>query len=558
MKNTFFCVQPLELKTNDFINIFQKNLNKTNLNNYRSVKYPKWMQQIININDLIFEEFIPIKLKKIDNKLLKFELDSSLKEYFLEDETQYYLLLDIKLGYFILCYELKFDFKDNLEPLKFFENEEDNIYMNIRKLLVKETSDSEIANWTTQIEQYSFSVIKELILNVFDYKIDINHIKLKINTGNITNFIDFTDEFKSKKIKKIKELTNLFIDINKITDRFENKNSTSIKLNEYEEYYFGGRFHTVSIIYNKNLLRFYPLQFQMQFNWFYALELTKMYKYFNDLIYSDNFNLSYEKKKPFVNSLINKILVFETKNEFFKLVIENDNDLIFNKIEKKWNIDNTLKILTNYIKEYEKYLNKEFNEIKTIQSIQSIETKNILLKKIEELKEEKNLLEIDSYVDFLTNCFNRKKLFLDLEEKKSEEFFITFIDVDNFKIINDTYGHPLGDVILKLLSSEIKKLIKNNFIEGNIYRIGGEEFIIIIENEKVEDLLFFLNMIREHLSNLNIETQTEDGIINFTISLGVTKKKKEDDFNITIKEADILLYKAKKSGKNRVEHSDLF
>ncbi len=153
-------------------------------------------------------------------------------------------------------------------------------------------------------------------------------------------------------------------------------------------------------------------------------------------------------------------------------------------------------------------------------------------------------LEDSSNKDFLTGLSNRKYFFTlasKIYDKKSN-FALAMIDIDNFKNINDTYGHKTGDKVIKALSNLMKNSIKGKDI---VARMGGEEFIILLQDIKTLNAINFLNKLCKDTSKINI-----DGI-NFTISIGLTTKK-SNSLDAMINEADKFLYKAKENGKNQV------
>lgn len=147
--------------------------------------------------------------------------------------------------------------------------------------------------------------------------------------------------------------------------------------------------------------------------------------------------------------------------------------------------------------------------------------------------DKKHNLIVDSYVDSLTKCYNRKYL-----ETRSyiNNGSVAMIDVDNFKYVNDIYGHIEGDRVL----SEIGRLIRQWFKNEEVIRYGGDEFLIIFKkNKKIYNKLCNLKKkVREIMSG------------NISISIGLSNNK--NNVLELIKEADQNVYKAKRSGKNKV------
>lgn len=156
--------------------------------------------------------------------------------------------------------------------------------------------------------------------------------------------------------------------------------------------------------------------------------------------------------------------------------------------------------------------------------------------------------------DDLTGIFNRRKAIEKINKLKeksiyfNENYYIAMVDIDNFKKINDVYGHVAGDKVLIEVANAIKNSIGENDIVG---RYGGEEFIIIVK-ENNNNLINIIERIRRNIESLYIKIDNSN-VINVTASIGV---KRFDMNNRTLEEnialADKSLYEAKTSGKNKV------
>ena len=167
---------------------------------------------------------------------------------------------------------------------------------------------------------------------------------------------------------------------------------------------------------------------------------------------------------------------------------------------------------------------------------------SILYKELEKLNQRDPLLDI----------YNRKYFFEYLEKNISEQhdkFAIVMIDVDNFKKINDTYGHQFGDKVLINVANIIKKSIYGNDIAA---RYGGEEFILYISGFTEENSVYnTIESMRSALENSKVRFNGE--FKSVTASFGISFfPLNGDSLNSLISKADDLLYKAKKSGKNKV------
>ncbi|CAM3949283.1 EAL domain-containing protein [Arcobacter cloacae] len=172
---------------------------------------------------------------------------------------------------------------------------------------------------------------------------------------------------------------------------------------------------------------------------------------------------------------------------------------------------------------------------------------------------EKKYLEKVVITDYLTGIYNKKyfeeNLIKFIEKAIKFDFSLTlaFIDIDNFKLYNDTYGHNNADKALIKIAQCVQNLCTKNDI---LCRIGGEEFALISLNKnQISSKDFLVNMC-DSVENLKIKHEKNQNISSFiTISCGAIFIKKENlnmDSEIFIQLADNLLYKAKKNGKNKI------
>jgi diguanylate cyclase (GGDEF)-like protein len=164
---------------------------------------------------------------------------------------------------------------------------------------------------------------------------------------------------------------------------------------------------------------------------------------------------------------------------------------------------------------------------------------------ITDLKEQEIYIKYLAEHDPLTGIYNRRKLFDVLEEKlvKGEKGWILLLDLDNFKNINDTLGHFYGDNLLKNIADVLKMKLR----QEELYRIGGDEFIILLE--EAIDVKAYCNKILEMLKE---EIKVEELGHPITASIGVVKYPK-DGKNIEelLKKVDISMYQGKFSGKSK-------
>jgi len=162
-------------------------------------------------------------------------------------------------------------------------------------------------------------------------------------------------------------------------------------------------------------------------------------------------------------------------------------------------------------------------------------------------------LQREASEDSLTGVPNRKYLSAIIESKIREykavgiSFGINFIDIDDFKHINDTYGHDVGDEILKLLVRTISSSLRKDDVIG---RLGGEEFVILFSNVDSDGLSVVSEKIRFLVETSKLRLPTQD--IAITISIGSTLVTESDSGAVMLQRADHLMYRSKKTGKNRV------
>jgi len=173
------------------------------------------------------------------------------------------------------------------------------------------------------------------------------------------------------------------------------------------------------------------------------------------------------------------------------------------------------------------------------------------------LKDNNNKLKEISTIDFLTNIPNRR-YFFDIGQKKyhlakryNDELALVFIDVDFFKKINDTFGHGIGDEVLKLISLTMTNTVRKSDIYA---RTGGEEFAILLLNTNLDGSKLFSENLRKRIEEMVFEK--DEIVINITISIGLTTLNKEDkSIYDMFKRADEALYISKEKGRNQVNIS---
>lgn len=161
-------------------------------------------------------------------------------------------------------------------------------------------------------------------------------------------------------------------------------------------------------------------------------------------------------------------------------------------------------------------------------------------------------LKMAAIIDGLTGLYNRKEIQSQIEDALSrvekEQFSLVMLDIDNFKQVNDTYGHQEGDTVIVALADILRNRRighKQNVSSG---RWGGEEFMVLLRGTDADSAAYIADLMRENFANTNFP-----GIKPQTVSLGVTQARPDDTLDALCTRVDTALYRAKKNGKNRVE-----
>src|SRR5437763_4603825 len=154
-------------------------------------------------------------------------------------------------------------------------------------------------------------------------------------------------------------------------------------------------------------------------------------------------------------------------------------------------------------------------------------------------------------VDPLTGLHNRRVFFELAEETRACEGALTAImlDIDHFKRINDLYGHDVGD---QAIAAVAKAALTDGAVTG---RLGGEEFAILLEGRMLAEGARLAEQLRARMAALRFDTAS--GAMTLTCSFGVSERKPGDSIDDLLKRADVALYAAKTSGRNRVVTADV-
>ena len=169
----------------------------------------------------------------------------------------------------------------------------------------------------------------------------------------------------------------------------------------------------------------------------------------------------------------------------------------------------------------------------------------------EEIKFKTQQLEKQTYLDILTGANNRKaynekiKEHMSLFNRYGHKFSFIMMDIDNFKHVNDTYGHKIGDkVLIELVNIVNSRIRVNDFL----FRVGGEEFVIILAEIDFKSAKLVAEDIRKSIEDELTSSNNE----TVTVSIGLTEVKSNDTEDLIFTRADELLYRSKEEGKNRI------
>ena len=172
---------------------------------------------------------------------------------------------------------------------------------------------------------------------------------------------------------------------------------------------------------------------------------------------------------------------------------------------------------------------------------------------ITEIHLAKEKIKEQSYIDELTKALNRKSYNetinkeLDLFKRYNTPFCIAMYDIDNFKSVNDTYGHDIGDKVLIEMTQAVQSHIR---VTDKLFRVGGEEFIIIFPSISLSSSLVSVEHLRTSIESMQMIENKK-----VTVSIGLTQINEDDTVDTIYKRVDALLYNSKHSGKNKISTS---
>ncbi len=167
-----------------------------------------------------------------------------------------------------------------------------------------------------------------------------------------------------------------------------------------------------------------------------------------------------------------------------------------------------------------------------------------------------SLLRQENEIDTLTEAYNRKKLIHVLEElqiyRKNHilNLSIAIFDVDFFKKINDSYGHSMGDQVLIDIVEISKGILNSNKGDGQVFRFGGDEFIVLFRGKDEKEALWYMEEILQEIRKKKYKKGNSE--FNATISCGIKTINPKETIREIIEKVDFKLYEAKANGRNQI------
>ena len=234
----------------------------------------------------------------------------------------------------------------------------------------------------------------------------------------------------------------------------------------------------------------------------------------------------------------------KNKDEFFSLILLTLTHKSFDEDEAK----DLFEAILNHKQKLNDTLQRDVGiSVATLDYLHNI--KKILLSPIVIEESIANSLVDSTAKDGLTNLYTRDVLNIFLEKEintaKRKKSYVSFamIDIDDFKYVNDTYGHQKGDEVLKTIGNILNQNIREMDLAA---RYGGEELSVVMPNTKAEEAYEIANRIRKEIQSLDFNNFT------VTVSIGISQSTRTCSSKTLIFLADKALYKAKENGKNQV------
>ena len=525
-KNRYFINDPL-FKTSSKFNT--KDLSKIEvelLNNFKKIappKYPELYMSIVEKNRVLFD-------KTTDYKVPNFILKELLQSEYLDSREKLYILNKLRIlnsSSINILNSIKYTIEYlKLATLLKSQYDIDRAKIALASILSglngKESAIKLLLEVKKEKNMYEFKnrvtilVYLHLIENYLDIK-DYKNVKIYLNNLDVL-FKNEKSQYKFN-ILIFKNLLNadLQLDLNNKKKALIYLNNAKYYLNKLNKIYFVGiRDHYILSLENYNL----------KYN-FKKFSEKKIFKYIEE---DSNFDYFFSKKA------YDMLFKYYYKNNNLKKYksLKERNDMVTTKLN-----DSNNKIITLFLIES---IEKDFIDKENRVLYKNLIMLSIIILLIIGLSLFVNSkLKIESEIDGLTKLKNRKSFDKKIKRLKNKKYYMFLFDIDNFKKINDNYGHLIGDEVLERIGQILNTRNSNNI---TTYRVGGEEFIVIFEN------INFVNS-KEESENIrkSIEKNKWNRIEKVTISGGFSNSNEN-----TYKTCDKLLYFSKNTGKNKITY----
>ncbi len=288
-------------------------------------------------------------------------------------------------------------------------------------------------------------------------------------------------------------------------------------------------------------------------------DISRFFNLKSAVFIKDDFGYYIDTDKYFYISDLDKLVRYKN---FLKKALLRESLIILNNCNKNYNIfkffGNKSGNLSFFLMKLpdKKYIigarEVPFSSIE-IEYLRKI--KDILRKSIEQDKIENNLIE-QAYTDQLTGLYNRrffeKIIPIEIERAKRYKYplSIIYMDIDNFKVLNDTYGHLAGDIFLQKFGLLIKEILRKADLP---IRIGGDEIILFLPFTRKKDAANLAHKIRKLLLENKAELCGDRNCDDIDLSFGVIELEKNDNLESLVAKADNLMYQAKRKKAFLVE-----
>jgi len=275
----------------------------------------------------------------------------------------------------------------------------------------------------------------------------------------------------------------------------------------------------------------------------------------NFVITTDGKRCSYlnESFKEFLRCSSSEDYVNKYKN-ISNVLVEKEDTFYNGKTPNEWIKETIESKEVNRVVVMKPMGGSEEEEMTCLMNIKAVPEKEewlITFADVTSLEKERQIYRMLSQQDPLTKAYNRTKFFeevereLDRVERYGQKLSLLMIDVDYFKEVNDKYGHLVGDIVLVELTQTIQKNIRKSDVFA---RYGGEEFALLMPMTNLDGASEKADIIRKAISSHNFK-----GCGNITCSFGVASYSHGDNVDSFVQKADIALYNAKESGRNKVQ-----